>query len=655
MNKHCHVSNLSKEIWSSILEYVPFKSLLLLLETGDTRVQKIRRALVCLELNRTQIRYRPFPVSLLNSFVGIRSLAISIPNHVPFQSSKKNILLPKTLRSLTVTLKSDYCTQMLSLLGEMLLTPSDETSLPALTELTIKNTSLAVLDLDVSAYLGDILKKLPHLTSFVCDPFLHSSVVTSIPKSIHTIKVTLLHNVSSPHLVPINFPNLSTLHLRENCYKTEMNTLVEWPETLTDLNIPNNDGSIWNNMLPPRLSSLTVNGSKPKTKKQVSNLPRFLTSLAVTGDLEPKLVVHLPKTLKTLRNNVQHARFETVDPSFLPPSLTELDMFARTPYKDWKNLPRGLVANGFSFSILFSDEFAMIKDLPASLTSFRFSLSGVTPEHFYSIPSRQVLKHLWLPCGIDAESFLSLFPSKASSKKVESIFPSLQTLNLTISNLKFDILSKFPLPSLVKLRLWITHATDLSVLTLPPTLKNLDLSDSLQNVGNYGNALPSFILSLPSTLTYLGLSNYFVDTLHSSFQHLPRTLLFASFSVLKEKFSFNHLSHLPNSLQVQYLYLVDSEEEFVMSTSLKDILISLPGCIKSFDCSVVKHNSDKTRLRLILEDCINNRDPSSEIDESLKIDIFRQYAPPFMNNFCSTLIDPDRIFKKAIKIMQKPA
>lgn len=151
--------------------------------------------------------------------------------------------------------------------------------------------------------------------------------------------------------------------------------------------------------------------------------------------------------------------------------------------------------------------------------------------------------------------------------------------------------------------------------------------------------------SLPPDLTYLGMPNYFFDTLLLS---LPQKLVFISFSVVKEKFCFKHLSYFPQSIQVMSLYLVDDDDMYIFRRSLKDILDSLPRSIKSFSCiTVSKH--EITKMHLIMDDCV---DSWSDHVESKKIDIFSLHSPPFLNYFRSDLIDPYRSFAKAMVMLQ---
>lgn len=655
---HKHICNLDSIVWSNIFEWLTLNGILLLLETGDSRIGRIiRHGLQNLQLKRTQTRYKPFPVSLLNSFSNIRSLSIHTNQNVDSELSENFPHLSKTLRSLKISSCKGDVPGITSLIDKLLLSASNDYSESMLSELIIdvKNEgSLIRTNLQETDCLGNVLQQLPNLTTFVCEYEMHSSIIAKIPKSISNLRVKL-HTSTPIKLEPVHFPNLLTMKFKNdgNIERFQFITVI-LPETLTDLDICTNDDNIWN-MLPPKLTSLQVKGLKPETNEQVLNIPRSVKHLSVSGDLEPELLLHLPYSLKTLINNMPQARFTSVDTSTLPSSLTNLDMFCMSSCVDWKLLPRGLISTSSidsPFRVSYTDELSFIGDLPTSITSMNLDAHPhITSKDLYNIPSKKVLRRLFIKCNRDMECLDAFCSRKGSETNGGSVFPLLETLVIVIPSVDFDLFTKFHLPSLTELKISSSRAKNLTTLTLPNTLKKLHLSHRAQDSEIPCNALPSFLLLLPPNLTYLGLSNYFIDTMHPSFQCLPKTLVYASFSVVKETFSFEHLSYLPNTIETLRLYLTDSEG-FIIRTCLKEILTSLPRYINCFVCDRSSSRYRIPRLRVILlEDCSWLSDTDTE---SLKIDTFRRFSPPFMNKFDSYLIDPGQVFDKAMKIMQKP-
>lgn len=665
---HKHISHITLNVWSHIFEWLPLRAILLLLETGDSRIIRItRRGLQNLQLKRTQTRYKPFPLSLLSSFRNIRSLTISTKQSIDCSLLNTLSYLLKKLCSLTIII-DESTPYVLESFGNLLLylyEVNDESG-SMLSEFTIDiNTGAVDFNYEQTNFLGNILKQMPYLNSFICNAFLDPSILVSIPKSISHLEIVLTHSALSVFpLEAIHFTNLLTLKFTNYIdYDRKMdivNLCVIHSKSLTDLDINTFKDDIWN-ILPPHLTSLSVLGSIPKTREQVSNIPRSVTHLSVSGCLEPELVPYLPNTLKTLRNSGFYIRSVCVDPSTLPPSLTEFDMFDTFPCGEWKYLPRRLVTIGIKdnpFYVYASEQLVFLRDLPTSLASLKFSCSSnPTFDDLRSISSRNVLKYLDLEyITEDIDSINALCCSYAASETESgSAFPSLETLVLRITYINFDLLSKLHLPSLVELTIYVNQICDLYTLLLPTKLKTLSLrcSDRAQDSEIPYNAFPSFLLSLPPNLTYLALFDYFIDTSDPSFKYLPKTLVYAKFSVVKETFSFKHLSYLPNSIETLYVRFADSETEHVIRTYLQDILTSLPKSIEMFTFYVAsKHRN--LRVRLILEDCIGDSISSSDSTESLKMNIFCRYSPPFMKYFGSKLIDPEEVFKKAKEMMGTP-
>lgn len=659
LSVHKHISHLGLDVWSCLFEHIPFKYVLFLLESGDSRVTSIiRRGLQHLQLNRTQTRYKPFPISFYNSFNDIKYLTISVTTDICYTSLYALDFLPKALRSLSISLTEKNKFAMITLLNKLL--PSDKHSPSMLTELAIgnvKGSGVVPLDTASSGYLGNILRGLPHLTSLVCTVVVHPCIMSRIPKSILHLKLSLRCIEHVTDLEPFDFPNLLTMHFE--AYGNVFNSRIVsfsfiFPKTLTDLHITTTDENIWS-MLPPALSSLSVIGCKPTLKKDMLALPRSLTSLSVGSCLDSDLIPFLPSGLKTLRSNSGTAKFATCSASALPLSLTDLDMFGTIYSDEWKDLPRGLMKyrkTPLSISRTRSDDFPFLKDLPGSLTSLQFDCD-VTPQVLLDIPNRRLLRHLKFNSSVDNE-YLSLFTSDNSYHSGDEVlFPALETLDtfLIRDHYDYDLVLKgeLQLPSLTELTLRMFSFKDLSSLVLPDTLRKLHLVSHYPNTRISFKLNNSLLCSLPNNLNHLVISGYSIDNSYLFFQSLPKNLVYLSLTVQKVTFTFEQLSLLPQSIQTLYLYLVyDDDDLSIFRTSLKSIMLSLPRYIESFFCNVISY--PQVNSKLILDDC---NDPSPEMNELLKIGIFMRYTPPFMTQFSSDLIDPKCSFKEAMEMLQK--
>lgn len=212
--KHKRLSQISLDIWSSILHYLPFKSVLLLLETGDSRIQHVRRVLQHLELNRFQVRFKQFPTSFLHSWSGIRSLSVSITGSI-YDTLPDSLLLPPSIRSLTLTVNDLNFIKFISLLRDSYASNTHGQLL--LAEIAINSldfmASLLKLSMEDSEELSDFIKLLP-LTSLTCEFSPHVFIMSHLPPTlIHHRMLLYSPDSALTYATPIFPPHLLTLQM----------------------------------------------------------------------------------------------------------------------------------------------------------------------------------------------------------------------------------------------------------------------------------------------------------------------------------------------------------------------------------------------------------------------------------------------------------
>lgn len=645
---HRHVSCITTDIWSSIIEYLPFKSFLLLLETGDSRIELIRKAIRHLRLNRIQIRCRPFPTYFLNSFSNIVSLSISTTNTFYHESLQDLHSLCDSLSSLTILLTAQNAIGVFHVLS-LLLRRTNDDSPPKLSELTITNEpdDSHILEMQQSHLLGSIIMDL-QLTVLTCKTKLHPCVVSYLPKTLNHLRISL-YATSNEIFFPaqVNLPNLLTMRIkaRNPCYRVLTIPMVI-PASVTHLDITTNDTNIWSR-LPSGLLSLSITGVDLDNAESVSALPRMLEKLRITDSLNPEFIPYLPPNLQVLERESTTVDFYSVDPSVLPRSLNRLNMYSIIEGGGWKNLPRGLHSVDIAGNVIVSNpsHFPFIGDIP-SLLGISF-LIAPTVEVLRAISNRQSLKILSIYSNKNLD-FMSVFSSYT--------FTSLERLNLSLPYVDCDILNAIQIPSLTNLAIQVIGGNlnfNNDLISFPRLNKlNYLLLSCTSDRHRNPSALPSFFQALPSTLTALGLVDYVVDLSQLSVKSFPSSLTKLTLSLsIHQQFSFTLLSKLPNSIQKLSLFLNAVEcghrsEEFILQSSLKDILSSLPRSIRSFSCfdHSLSYGGQKY-INLKLEDCIN---------EFVKLDIFLDYLPPFTSELISDLIDPKQSFRKARELLNTP-
>lgn len=654
MKKHVNVSDLPTDVWSSILEYTSVKSMLLLLETGDARIRRIRRALQKLELKRSQVRFKPFPASFLNSFTGIRSLSLSFP-HLN-SSLPDSFFLPPLVISLSLSLEQENAVGILSSVYNSLLGRTEDIML---SDLKIKNHKRdgSYFEEFESSLLGKMIQQLP-LTCLDCEFGTDIILASHLPPTLTNLHIYCFStpdgkSSSTPVLLP---PGLLSFRVDYSAYKCPRKSTLVIPPTVTDLYIRYYDCSICE--LPSALSTLHISGCGIWNEKSVSSLPRTLTSLATDECIPLHLLCHLPPMLRTLKL-VGDSSIDCIDPLQLPSSLTDVDMYSFEDATVWKNLPRGLKTTGeHLFVVRDSTQFPYINDLPPSLRGLAFS-TPITSQVMRSIPSKGIVMDLLVQQSKNSE-FLSAFAPVLTSdtnNKREALFSSLKSLEFVVPRVDNELLTSMYLPSLTRLRI---HSIELNDLVFFPAFGKLSYFMLINNSGfrTYPNAFPSFFSSLPSTLTTLEIADYLIDASLLSQKLLPPCLNRISFSVLAENFSFSHLSNLPQSIAYLKIRIVTEKDMVIIRTSLRDILLSLPKFITVFSCGDVQMYISGKPLRLILEDCQGSSCTSGcdsfalSPTDSKKMGVFLQYSPPFLKQFDSRLIDENYIFEKALGKME---
>lgn len=622
MQSHKNIACLAIDIWPSIIEYIPFKSLLLILETGDKRIQHIRSAVRHLNLNRFQVKLASFPASFPQSWNRINSLTISGNNSI-YQHLPTSSCLPSTLRCLTLYMNPESTFKMISLL-KSLVANTTETSM--LTDLVLKREIRSIffdVDMVESDILREVVKKLS-ISSFVCNVGVYASVVSHLPPTLIHINTHIygIKNASVP--APVFNSNLLTLCLEISTFAVSWESPLVIPPTVTDLNIKlERNNAIFNN-LPSGLLSLHLRGCFSMDVCSISKLPTMLTSLTTGDPLDPELLSLLPVSLLTLKSS--YAKGTLVDPRLLPPALIHIDMYYFPDSSKWMHLPRGLQYVG-GISQLAVNRLAdvpFLPNLPPSLTTFSV-VTLPTSVMLRSIPSHRVLKSLTirrflLPSDLD---FLSAF---VPSKDDNVVFHSLKTLYVNVLSYTVDFMKDMYLPSLTHLTmLRDARFDDLSSIPVQSPLVSLELVCNEHNRLTNDCLKSSLLTSLPASLKSLKLNNHIIDA--SQWHMLPQNLVNLSFCTPSKSFSFEQLSELPNSIETLHFELVSPGNEMVrvLSPSLITILSSLPRSIRKFKCHIDRQCS----LQFVLNDCTG----PPEIQTELREKAFREYAPPFLREF----------------------
>lgn len=637
---HGHISTLGSDVWSCILEYIPFKSILFLLETGDSRIKFIRRALYKLVLNGTQIRPQPLPTaSFVYSWFGVRSLCISL-NNIDFVNTQKDTLyLPPNLKSLEMTVPHRHCMNFISILNHSFAMNRNQ----YLEEITLNRhprDKFFSFDKESSLILGSVFRNL-NLSLFKCNFELNSHIIWHLPKSLLCLKLFLEETEAKfPEDTSIP-PNLTTLHVysRSTLFGDLLVSSSIIPESVTDLKIKTSDKYIWTN-LPPGLCHLHVDGCKFDKKEDVINLPSSLLSLTVSECVNPNFLQYMPVKLKKLHATLG-SNFDTIrDASLLPASVEDICMYRlKNDGSSWKYLSRQL--KRFNDCLLVKKaNVHFIGDLPASLEALYFAYIP-SNEVLQSIPSRKVLKSLIIEIHFDDLSFrkdlLSVFVPSAPDD--ESPFPLLESLNISVAYYDLKFMDNVHLPSLSKMILNRVNFFDLTSLPKRSPLKTVEILS--RGIGIYHALKHSLLCSMPTSITNLEITRGgYVKACHIPLMSLLNNLVKLNFRVSVEDFIFEKLSDLPKHLKSLVIEL-DADNTTTISSSLKTILQSLPKFLSHFECC----SSLRDVIEINLSDCL--KPFCTKKDEYLMMmNIFQLYVPPFLDEFKSYMIDPNKIFEK---------
>ena len=626
--RHSNFVNLSLDILTPILEYLPFKSILLLTETGDSRMSSVRYVLCQLELRRTQIRPKKLPLSFITLWSRLQSLSI-----IAFDSNylglTESIVLPPSLRSLTLAVTGSNFLNLFPLLCESYV--SNTKNNLSITNLTISYAKFANLKVNVqlseaeTLKLGNFLSLLP-LASLDIEPSVDAIFMSYLPSTLTSLAVEL----SGPAVAlppPILPPQLLTLRLLAGSIQWLDSIVI--PRSVTNLRMNTRDRSIWAT-LPPSLQSLSISGLRIADEASARQLPQTLTSLSL-GAIPSALLPHLPQGLLSFHSSISPTA------ALFPPSLTRLSILD-LPSHEYKNLPRGLKT--LKHPAQLYDE-SHLPDLPPKLDEVHLHMEP-SEATLLSIPSRHVLKKLVIR-GSHISGLFSAFSRDGE-------FLSLEELDMgDILAQSSDSMKDAKLPSLTSLTLK-TLQNWLLFPNLPlhlPKLKSLRLTCNndhgrMLDTSPPYPAIPLFS-SLPQTLTSLEIEALiFIPS--ELIPHLPTSCTDFKFSTLGSHFSFKDLAGLPSTLKTLHVHIVAvTQTEPMMETSLSEILCSLPRHLQLFN------------LKSTWDICLHDCSPKGEQGKSDRINIFlaHQDRLPFLMTFLAYPIDPERAVMAAILLLER--
>lgn len=646
----CALTAETLNIWSQILEYLPFKSVLLTLETGDSRIQHIvRSALKHLELNRKQRQFKPFPISFLNSWNNIQSLLISVENEV-YQSITGFLVMPPSLRSLTILTNEFGINAVLSVLQSSFVTFEQAKNLTHLTIGNRDNNVVAWLSEDNSCMLASIIKRLPLVSLMTSELMAHVSVLYSLPPTLKHLHMSVFADLTIVYSAPALPTNLLTLHIETYPSRSDIcwSSPLIIPPNVTNLQLTLPWMAV-ETKFPTELNSLVMcsrtSGNSSWGIEQLNLLPSMLTSLTVKNSLPEHLLRYLPAFLRTLIQS-ERPMVACNDPSLLPASLTELGMYSFDDSSDWIHLPRGIRKLDPVIEIRYKKQFPNVMNLPPCLEAVDFTVMP-SAEVLRTIPSKNVLKSLVIGSGIsnddtvDSEFLTAFMPFGNDS--VSDGFTSLCSLKMTTQFFDLSKLNDVFLPSLTTLKIVCNHLNDDEPFNIKSRLLYLSLKS--KSIFHRKLSVMNVLSCLPPSLKTLKMEQFTVES-SEYLIILPKSLVELRLSIPSSAFSFEHLSELSNTVTNLNIRLVTNKKSDVicLQSSLKTILTSLPKCIESFNCT----SSDS--VSVWYTDCYMVPDKTYL---QMKDEIFSKYAPSFLHSFYAPTLNPDIVWDPATPYLSR--
>ena len=596
------------DAWSLILRYLPLKSVFLLLETGDTRIRHIRQELRHLELNRSQIRFKPFPTSFLCSWSGLHSLSISVTDDI-YDSLPDSLSLPSSIRSLTLVTRGLKFLNFVSLLYRSYVSKVNDysqlTEIKLLSPTSQLTSKVLLLSKEETTRLANFIEILP-LASLSCTVWFDLVLMSHLPSSLTFVSLSLV-GASEEALSPPEFPpHLLTLNL--NTLGISWSTPLVFPSSMTDISLNTSDKRMWM-AFPAGLMSLKV----PNLSAHGSVLSglKSLTTLQVKHDIPLEILPLLPRSLLSLEGpppsfGIVPLRLCSSDARHLPPCLTHLRMYTWTP-EEWPDLPRSLTSPE---EYILMDKDYPLHTLPPVLKSITLSKALPAPL-LDSISCRDSLTSLHIRRSPGAD------PINSDSLLALSHFASLTCLDIA----------------------------DMSELASFKGLNFVSLTEL-----NIGCPLRCFPPTLPIAPLLATVPPHLFIPL------LPQSCTDLRFTTLPDQFSFDCLSRLPSTLKHLEI-AVKATTAIEWTVSLAEILTSLPRCLNFF--SLFLYRSAK----IVLSDCLegdvlvrNHVDSSQDMSETPRFNIFLTHLErlPFLQFFSCPAIDPNKEFKRALDQFMAP-
>lgn len=594
------------DILSLILDFLPYKSLASLRQTGYRAfLNRLFASTHHLKLGRHQNRPQNFPVDWFRSWTGLIELKLEL-SHIYSYDTYKGLDLshfPSLLRTLDLTIPLALLPHIVAPFSvPTSASQAPKPSFPHLHHLvfnTSQNDDEMFLE-ETTKLFGCFLQTLPLATLNVSSSTWDIVIFEYLPSTITDLALDVGEmgqdcTASFEAMIEAR-KSIFPPHLTKLYIVSEIWPFVEHhiPASVTDLKIYDSSFS-WNMaLLPPHLKSLHILG--------YSDLPALTTDLArllpstltyLNAPLFPEdsgFFQVLPRTLTSIED-YRRANFYSILASSLPPSLTYMKIFAHIQPSEWLKLPRSLKSFSPQRLVLRSSAEDFIPHLPPALTSL--AVKDLSSDIMRILPCRKALQTLFLG-GAD-DPLLSL-DSLSDYSNLTFLHinhrPILSTLKLLTA----------PLVTL-HLLLW-PHDPDTFVLpsSCHLSLKSLSLGLHGENGDRFDEnsidftptrsvqvielrtlKLPlSWFETLPQSLNQLLLSSFIIPT--SILAHVPATCDHLEFGLDVNGFSFQSLSLLHQTTRTIVLFLYGLQTS-PMLWSLKEILNSLPHYL----CSLEMH------------------------------------------------------------------
>ena len=578
---HLQIDRLPADIWISILELLPTRSILLLTEIGNTMVSKhVYSSTRALIIHRGPFLHRNFPSNLFLNYTGLHDLCLTISPTIGSTTHIGHVsLLSGSLRSLTLEINPRSFLSFFEL--------SSSTAQDSLISYLPHLTYLNVMDVNCrkkpqfwptdeqTLKIGNILQNLPLETLILPSIAFGTTICQYLPLGLTHLLLLILQG-SSDASQSISFPpHLTRLSLKSKFSFSSIRAAI--PESLLQLDIAT-PVAPWEH-LPPNLEYLSTSSDGPSTHELALLLPSSLKTLHIVGHMSPDLFGALPRTLTSFISDSK-IWFKIPDVSLLPPSLTHFSAY-HVPFegREFQYLPRGLKSLQQAIYI-DSSNVDYLPQLPPYFESFMIEIASLD-----AITTRKKVKLLEI---FGADGIHTLPTSLAN-------FSSLQELYISVC---FDPSTLLLLgASLKKLTLKIENSAFTSF-RLPDaclhTLEELIFlktpgAEDLQNLSN----ATSWLNALPTSLEVLDLDHHTIPILALS--KLPPSCAVVKVQTLTSEFELSDLCCLPSSIEHMKIFFVGPAQRKVLPLLpfLEEILASLPRRIQSFSLEYLPSMSRK--------------------------------------------------------------